>query len=555
MRTALMMFVGLLTISAGPVLADLVGHWEFDDVAGIGTATIGDSLEAVGNATYDASGRIGGALLLDGDGDYLRLNDTDALPIGIPVGNEAYTISAFIKPDTMGRNGLVGWGAGATGQFNGSRTGDSGLDDATAGFPTFLNFGWGGPTYDVIADADYTDGEWHHFAATYDPVAMEKKLFFDGVNVATLGGASPLNVAAENFRVGTIHHPYGDENFAGAMDDFRIYNNALGAVEIATLAASGADPQEPATLVAHWSFDDQTHVGAAAVGDNLEAIGDAAYVAGGKIGGALSLDGEGDYLRLDETDALPAGIPVGDEGYSIAAFIKTDLAGRNGIVSWGVGGQGTYNGCRTGDSGADDLTPGVQSLVSANWGGAGYDAIGVGDYADGQWHHVAVTFNAQTREKVLYLDGVQLGEAEITAGLNIAAENFRVGTLHYVYNGEDKNEFFNGMLDELQIYSGALTAAEVAALADAGGDALEGDLNGDGMVGSADLDIVRGNWGAVVTAGDSLSGDASGDGNVGSADLDIVRGNWGATNFAAVPEPGTIVLLMAGLLGLLLRRK
>ncbi len=57
---------------------------------------------------------------------------------------------------------------------------------------------------------------------------------------------------------------------------------------------------------------------------------------------------------------------------------------------------------------------------------------------------------------------------------------------------------------------------------------LPGDLNGDGYVGSGDLDIVRANWGQSVTAGDLTMGDASGDGLVGSADLDIVRANWGA---------------------------
>ena len=54
-----------------------------------------------------------------------------------------------------------------------------------------------------------------------------------------------------------------------------------------------------------------------------------------------------------------------------------------------------------------------------------------------------------------------------------------------------------------------------------------GDLNGDGMVGSADLDIVRAHWGADVEAGLWGEGDPSGDGIVGSADLDIVRAHWG----------------------------
>ena len=84
---------------------------------------------------------------------------------------------------------------------------------------------------------------------------------------------------------------------------------------------------------------------------------------------------------------------------------------------------------------------------------------------------------------------------------------------------------------------------------------MEGDLNNDGLVGSADLDIVRGNWGSTVTPGDLPSGDPSGDGLVGSADLDIVRANWGATAPASVPEPGIAMLLICAAACLIVRRK
>ncbi len=80
-----------------------------------------------------------------------------------------------------------------------------------------------------------------------------------------------------------------------------------------------------------------------------------------------------------------------------------------------------------------------------------------------------------------------------------------------------------------------------------------GDANGDGFVNSADLDIVRANWGTSVTPGNAAMGDLSGDGMVNSADLDLVRANWGNVYAAAVPEPGLCVLAALALLGIGLR--
>lgn len=88
---------------------------------------------------------------------------------------------------------------------------------------------------------------------------------------------------------------------------------------------------------------------------------------------------------------------------------------------------------------------------------------------------------------------------------------------------------------------------------------IPGDLNGDGIVGSFDLNIVRAHWGEIVTPGDFSFGDVSYDGLVNSVDLDFVRTNWGrglAVAAAAVPEPAFLPSLLAAILcGIGLRRR
>lgn len=75
---------------------------------------------------------------------------------------------------------------------------------------------------------------------------------------------------------------------------------------------------------------------------------------------------------------------------------------------------------------------------------------------------------------------------------------------------------------------------------------LPGDLNGDGFVGIADLNVVLGNWNQAVTPSDDYA-DPSEDGFVGIEDLNTVLGNWnaGAPPTITVPEPGSAVLLLS----------
>ena len=109
------------------------------------------------------------------------------------------------------------------------------------------------------------------------------------------------------------------------------------------------------------------------------------------------------------------------------------------------------------------------------------------------------------------------------------------------------NTTVNSLIDEVSLTAGGTVP-------------LLGDLNDDGFVGGADLDIVRSFWGQTVTAGNKLKGDPSGDGFVGGDDLDEVRAHWGEgtppAGPIAVPEPGILILVCGALgVGLLWRHR
>jgi hypothetical protein len=86
--------------------------------------------------------------------------------------------------------------------------------------------------------------------------------------------------------------------------------------------------------------------------------------------------------------------------------------------------------------------------------------------ADGQWHHLAGTWGNQDGNAKLYFDGKILHEIPYTwTKISYPLTNIFIGQMA---NG---GRVFNGLLDEVQIYGGALTADEIQTIM-AGGEIL-----------------------------------------------------------------------------------
>lgn len=75
---------------------------------------------------------------------------------------------------------------------------------------------------------------------------------------------------------------------------------------------------------------------------------------------------------------------------------------------------------------------------------------------------------------------------------------------------------------------------------------LAGDANGDGQVDLTDFGVLKLNFGAGASR---EQGDFNGDGQVDLTDFSILKNNFGKAGVAAVPEPGTLALLLIGAAG------
>lgn len=204
-------------------------------------------------------------------------------------------------------------------------------------------------------------------------------------------------------------------------------------------------------LVSYWKLDESSGNAADSVGGNtLTNVGTATFSAGKINNGANMASASNQYF----TSANNAGI-VGSN-YSTFAWIKSTTDTEQVVIASSAGTGATLDGFFFLIAG-DDTTNNLK-FVEYNAGFATSsiaDATGV--FNDGNWHHVGFTVVADTTYN-LYLDGRLLKTATVTA---------RATTDHPFYVGRYMHAsagYLNGSIDELGLWSRALSASEVAYL-------------------------------------------------------------------------------------------
>jgi len=207
----------------------------------------------------------------------------------------------------------------------------------------------------------------------------------------------------------------------------------------------------PAQLLAHWPLDDGAFAAATASGDGFHAQPvNLAQTAGRQGSGAGRFDGES-FIR--------AGGLGAHEAVSVALWVKAEsLTSRwNPLLFTDGRGKSAFH-----FSVRDDGAPNV----AINSDGKSWVHNGAtGSIAAGQWCHVAVVCDSRPGGTIrFYIDGKPAGTKPLGLGLPLDLDAFRVGA----WSGWEKQpgNNFHGCLDDVRIYRGVLTSAEVAALAE-----------------------------------------------------------------------------------------
>ena len=226
------------------------------------------------------------------------------------------------------------------------------------------------------------------------------------------------------------------------------------------LAALCLSSPARADLVAHWALDDGPGSDPAvdAVGGwdafltNLDpstawATDSLAPIPSGTTAAVQFNSANDEYL-------LAEGFPGigGTDDRSISAWINTTDMDAN-FVNWGNNQAGEKWTFRVQEG--NGLAGGLRLEVNGGY------IVGDTFIADGNWHHVALTWEADADPDVLdgklYVDGVLQG---FSASLD---EPINTGAGQDVRIGRDFNNSrqMNGLIDDVRIYDHALTEAEV----------------------------------------------------------------------------------------------
>ncbi|PIZ47415.1 hypothetical protein COY32_01735, partial [candidate division WWE3 bacterium CG_4_10_14_0_2_um_filter_41_14] len=345
--------------------------------------------------------------------------------------------------------------------------------------------------------SDLANGTWHQGVCVKDNKTAI--LYIDGVrlgeNTNASMGAIDTTGLAKTF--GTNSATPATNLLTGQIDDVRIYNRALSAVEIENLYRSTAnevinstdaivntatdgsfdgtddiqrDTTVTAGLVGWWAMDEVS--GSYAYdrsGNGNTGTATGTTVVTGKLGRGRDFNGTSDVVSISDSTSLDITPNI-----TISTWVKLDSVSasyQNFVAKRGSGGFPSNYFLRTGGSNNSD-----PDEIQFGYYNGSYRVVSTttANLTTGNWYHVVATHD-NSSEKV-YINGVQYSTVWRwgTSSTSLLADN---ETLAIGRGGSMNGEYTDGTIDDVRIYNRALSPSEIQTIYAEGQKAITGSVS------------------------------------------------------------------------------
>lgn len=457
----------------GSPVGSAVAYWKMDE--GYGTTAndshpTNDNDLTLSSASWTNSGKFGkawngtGALWLsradDADFDFAAADD--------------FSISMWVKSDDAVNDSnnryLIDKESASAGYaiYFEANTGIPifGIDDDTISFPEDS----------ASAGSDFYDATWHHIVAIKTGTSRID-IYIDGIlrgSDASLSATGSL-ANADSLIVGDSDGVDGLDEFPGDIDEVKIFRLALTADQVkqefnrgsAQVLGALSDnssyqpnaanqeycvPGDSSTCsapVGEWKLEEKNGATAndtSGTGNNGTILG--AKWTNGKIGSALQFDGIDDNINFGSGTAID---DLGPMSFSFWMYPNTATFGhlinkRDGNCSgaWRLAIETSSN-----------------DMQFIKFGGGPSRTTSTNVFTNNAWNHIAVTWDGtinQTGIKI-YANGREVSYAGGADGSTIVSDG---GCNLFLASRGDNTDFFNGRMDEVEVFNYVRTSAQIA---------------------------------------------------------------------------------------------
>jgi len=420
------------------------------------------------------------------------------------------------------------------------------LDGGQIGFNT-------GPYDDTLnTSIDINDGNYHHIVVTRNGTTGEKQIYIDGIlnnsQFATLNPLTDPRSLAIGCKIDASQSDPADFNpeqyFSGLLDDIQIYSGVLSSSAVAQLYANPGSTATPSggghTLVAHYPFDNSGYLGQDTSGNGIDLNGQSSWgtphhqfdtdakAGGGAVQffGTTSMTANGS--TLSNWDLTLGG------SFTVSAWVKTtasrggdsDTALSGATIFWAYNDSGNTN-----DTIPLAITGSKAAFMTRDRFGNSDTLHSLTSVNDGNYHLITVTRDQSTGEKIIYVDGnLEVSATGTTDPLN--------GNNYFLSIGGTYLSSYTGRLDDVQLYSGVLSASEVAGIYNSPGSTAPNVAGNNTPLGDA-LNAPELAW-ATTGDADWFGETTNSHDNVSAAQSGSVTGGQSSTLSTTVTGPGTL---------------